>query len=329
MIRLLLNHPDVELTAVTSRSQLDVACSSLFPSLRGLTDLKFTAFDSESIAKNSDLVFTALPHGSSMGTVSLLAGKGVRVIDLSADFRFGDLSLYKQWYGEHTAGHLLEMSVYGLPEINRERIRAASIIGNPGCYPTSAILPLVPLVKKKAIDHQSIVINSASGVSGAGRPLSIGNVFCEVNEDFKAYKVGEHRHIPEIEATLSDLADLEIKVTFTPHLAPMNRGILSTITAKLAGNHSTGGVLDILNRFYDKEAFIRILPEGTFPGVLDVRGSNYCDIGVKVDERTGNLVIVSAIDNLVKGASGQALQNMNIMLGFKEDAGLGHVPLSI
>lgn len=329
LVRILSTHKDVEMTAITSRSRSATLFSEIFPSFKDILSLKTEEFDAASIARKADLAFVALPHGSAMDVVASLLNEGLRVIDLSADFRFSSLSTYEQWYGDHCSPQLLEEAVYGLPEINREKIAPARLVANPGCYPTSVILPLLPLLKGGHIAIESIVVNSASGVSGAGRSASLSNIYCEVNDSFKAYKVGEHRHTPEIEETLSLAAGEELLISFTPHLIPMNRGICSTITAKLKAHISTKDLLKVLDHFYADEAFVRVCPEGTYPDTADVRGSNYCDIGLKVDDRTGRVVVVSAIDNLVKGAAGQAVQNMNIMFGINESEGLRHVPLSI
>lgn len=329
LIRLLLGHPEVKLSAVTSTTQAGKSIAGFFPSLKGLTDLSFEAFDCKRIAGKADLVFTALPHGASMDVVAQLLEAGLKVIDLSADFRLKNLADYNEWYGEHKSPKLLEKAVYGLPELNRDSIKGATLVANPGCYPTSAILPLYPLIKDGVIDSGTVVINSASGVSGAGREPGPGNIFCDANEDFKAYKLGEHRHTPEIEAQLSTVAGDGFKVTFTPHLLPVNRGILSTITAVLNKEVSTEDVLLLLADFYAHSSFVRIYEDGSMPCISNVRGSNYCDIGASVDKRTGRLVLVSAIDNLVKGASGQAVQNMNIMFGFEENEGLSQIPMNL
>lgn len=329
LVRILLSHPSVEISSITSNSQPGKIYADIFPSFKDLTSIKTELFDPELIAGKSDVVFTALPHGLSMEKVSLLLDKGVKVIDLSADFRFKSAKTYKNWYGEHSSPDLLEESVYGLPELNRAAIRKSRLIANPGCYPTSVILPLLPFIKDELLDFESIVINSASGVSGGGRSLSAESLFCEVNEGFRAYKVGEHRHTPEIEEVLSHSAGENIKVTFIPHLLPLNRGILSTITAGLKRGGSTKDFSDKLSDFYHDEPFVRVCPHGSYPDISGVRGSNYCDIGIKVDERTRRIILVSAIDNLVKGAAGQAVQNMNIIFDLKEDEGLGHIPLSL
>lgn len=329
LVRILSTHKDVELTAVTSRSKPATLFSEIFPSFKDIVSLNTEEFNAAAIAKKADVAFVALPHGSAMDVVASLLNEGLRVIDLSADFRFSSLSTYEHWYGRHSCPELLEEAVYGLPELSREKVAPAKLVANPGCYPTSVILPLMPLLKEGHIVQESIVVNSASGASGAGRSASLSNIYCEVNDSFKAYKVGEHRHTPEIEELLSLAAGEDLLISFTPHLIPMNRGISSTITAKLKNNLSTKDLLEILDDFYGNEAFVRICPEGSYPDTANVRGSNYCDIGLKVDERTGRVVVVSAIDNLVKGAAGQAVQNMNIMFGINESEGLKHVPLSI
>lgn len=329
LVRILLAHPHIELSVLTSRSQAGISYSDLFPAFKGMTSLEVEAFDDKKIAASVHVAFTALPHGSSMESVAKLVEAGVKVVDLSADFRFSDLETYARWYDEHHFPQLAREAVYGLPELNREKIKSARLIGNPGCYPTSVILALAPFIKEDLLDKASIVVNSASGVSGAGRSVSLGNIFCEANESFKAYKIGAHRHTPEIEEALGALCGEKIRITFTPHLLPMNRGILSTITAPLMVKKSTDELVALANDYYSKEPFVRVCTEGIYPDTARVRGSNYCDIGLKVDERTGRLIILSAIDNLVKGASGQAVQNMNIIFGLNEDEGLKQVPLSL
>ncbi len=329
LIRILLAHPQVEIISLVSGSQPGKAVSDIFPSLAGFTDLKTVKLDADSVADAADVVFTALPHGVSMDTVTQLAGKGLKVIDLSADFRFRNLSLYEAWYGKHRASKLSAGAVYGLTELNRGEIKAASLVGNPGCYPTSIILPLAPLLSKQIIDSEGIAVHSISGVSGAGRGASVANLFCEVSEGMKAYKVGEHRHTPEIEEQLSGIAGDDIRISFVPHLAPLSRGMLSTLTLTMKKKLSTGEVLSLLEEYYEDDFFVRICEEGAYPDTSNVRGSNFCDIGAKVDERTGRLVLVSAIDNLVKGAAGQAVQNMNVMFGLTENEGLRHIPLSL
>ena len=249
-----------------------------------------------------------------------------KVVDLSADFRFKDCSLYEKWYQKHTAPHLLKTAVYGLPEINRSKIKSAVLVANPGCYPTSALIPLFPLVKEDLISQQNIIVDSKSGVSGAGRSANVASLFCEASESFKAYSVARHRHQPEIEEQLSHTAKKPLAITFVPHLVPMNRGILSTIYADLKKPLSPDEVRTVFNKHYGKEKFVRIFPDGLLPQTGWVRGSNYCDLGFVLGGRK-KLIIISAIDNLVKGAAGQAIQNMNIMLGIKEDTALEQIPL--
>jgi len=302
----------------------------VFPGLDKFSGLKFEDPANFSAFSKAQLIFSALPHHASMEVVPHFIKKGQKVIDLSADFRLKSARVYGLWYGKHTAKDLLKKAVYGIPELYRDKIKDAVLIANPGCYPTGAILGLAPILKAGIIDTDSIVIDSKSGVSGAGRTASLDTSFSEVNEGFKAYNVGEHRHTPEIEQELSRIAGKDIEVTFTPHLLPVNRGILSTMYASLKGkNVSYATVLNAYNKYYTNEFFIRIMPEGTYPNLSYVKGSNFCDIGFKIDKRTGRLIIITAIDNLVKGASGQAVQNMNIMFGFSETAGLLLPPLSV
>jgi len=252
---------------------------------------------------------------------------GKKVVDLSADYRFRDPSVYEKWYEPHMNPDVLAKSVYGLPEIRRGEIAGADLVGNPGCYPTSVILGLAPLLRNGMIDPSTIIADSKSAVSGAGRGAKVDTLFCEVNEGFKAYGVAAHRHTPEIEQELSLLAGEGVTISFTPHLVPMDRGILSTIYAGLSVDSSTSELLALYRDFYKNEGFVRILPEGAYPSTLYVRGSNFCDIGLTLDRRTGRVIVISAIDNLVKGASGQAVQNMNIMNGFPENLGLDALPL--
>jgi N-acetyl-gamma-glutamyl-phosphate reductase len=323
LYRILLHHPSAEITAVTSERSAGKPITDIFPHLAGLTDLVCEAFDPQNIAKKADLAFLALPHVTAQEAAYRLHSLGVKVVDLSADYRLSDPALYEQWYEHcHQYPDLLKLAVYGLPELHREHIRAASLIANPGCYPTSAILGLAPVIRRGKVDLATIVIDSKSGVSGAGRSPALPYHFPEANEGFMAYKVGTHRHTPEIEQELSKIAGTPVTLSFTPHLVPMNRGILTTIYGKLTVKTDTGGLHSLFQEFYQHEPFVRVLPPGQFPNVRNVRGSNFCDIGVCADGRTGRAVIVTAIDNLVKGASGQAVQNMNLMMGFEETAGL-------
>jgi N-acetyl-gamma-glutamyl-phosphate reductase len=286
LVRILCGHPGIELTIVTSRQYAGVNFDQVYPSMTGVIDLVCQELSVDSICDRTDVVFTALPHKLPMKIVPELIERGKKVIDLSADFRFKDVATYESFYQPHTAGDLLEKSVYGLCEIYFDTIKNAVLIGAPGCYPTSVLLLLVPLLKSNLIDINNIVADSKSGVSGAGRTLSLTTHFCEVNESFKAYKVAEHRHNPEMEEVC-------------------------------------------LTSFYTDRMFIRICPDNRIPDTLHVRGSNYCDIGFKLDARNNCLILISAIDNLVKGAAGQAVQNMNIMLGLDETAGLKMVPFPI
>ncbi len=322
LLRILANHPHTDVTVITSRKYAGVKVSEVFPSLYGITDLTFTEPDTTRLAEASDIVFTCVPHQTAMNIVPALLKKGLKVIDLSADFRLRDRETYERWYQKHVAPELLEEAVYGLPELYREQIATARLIANPGCYPTSCILPLVPLLRTGIIQSEGIIIDSKSGTSGAGRSASTATLFCEVNEGFKAYKIGEHRHTPEIEQELSVAAGTNIFVNFTPHLVPMSRGILSTIYALPATGASETEIRACLQDVYGSSRFIQVLPRGSFPNVSSVRGTNFCHMGLKIDSRTGRLIVVSVIDNLCRGASGQAVQNMNIMEGLNEITGL-------
>ena len=327
LIRLLLRHPNVEITALTSRKFDGMKVAEVFRTFASEIDLTFTAPSPNHISNLSDLIICALPHKAAMNIVPELLKSGKKVIDLSADFRFNNPEVYEKWYSSHTCPGLLKESVYGLPELYRDQIRKANLVANPGCYPTSAILGLAPLLKNRIIDVKNIVVDSKSGVSGAGRTVAMDYLFCEVNEGLKAYKIGEHRHTPEIEQELSLLAHRDVIVSFTPHLIPIDRGILSTIYSNALKDTSIPELTGIYIDFYSKERFVRIHTEDSLPNISFVKGSNFCDIGVRFDPRTKRIVVISAIDNLVKGASGQAIQDMNIMYGFPEDSGIGNLPL--
>ncbi len=329
LVRILLGHPHAELTMITSRQYAGRPFSDIYPAMARIVNLTCQAFSEEAVSEAAEVIFTALPHKASMGVVPGLIDRGKRVIDLSADFRFKDPALYEAWYEPHQAKDLLKTAVYGLPEIYFDDIQKASLVGNPGCYPTSVLLPLLPLIKAPFVDADSIVADSKSGTSGAGRSVSLATHFCEVNEGFKAYKVAEHRHNPEMDEVLSLFAGRTIRMTFTPHLVPMTRGMLTTIYVGLKEDVSTRDVASYLDSFYADKPFVRICPRGRFPNTMYVRGTNYCDIGFQVAEQTKRLVLISAIDNLVKGASGQAVQNMNIMLGLPETAGLDQIPFPL
>jgi len=327
LLRLLLHHPEVEVTALTSQKYAGLPIDQVFPSVMKYLQLTCEELNLDQVSKKTDFIFTAVPHKTAMETVPPFVQRGKKVVDLSADFRFQDPAVYERWYQKHTAPEWLKESVYGLPELHRKKIREARIVGNPGCYPTGALIGLIPLVEKGMISLESIVVDSKSGASGAGRDVVLESLFCEVNEGVRAYKIFEHRHTPEIEQELSQLAQKKVNVTFVPHLIPMDRGILTTLYVILAKKMKTEEVLNIFGQYYEKEPFVRICQKDKIPNTKNVRGSNYCDIGVKVNEGDGRLVVVTAIDNLVKGASGEAVQNMNIMLGYPETVGLDVVPL--
>lgn len=322
LLRLLIGHPLVEVTCVTSRQYQGQPVDRVFPSLAGRCGLFFENLTAGAIAQRADYVLTALPHQAAMGVVPELLEGGCRVIDLSADYRLRDASVYESWYQPHGSPHLLAEAAYGLPELYRDKIRKARLVANPGCYPTSVALGLAPLLKGGLIDPKTLIIDSKSGASGAGRGSKLGSLFCEVNEGFKAYGVASHRHTPEIEQTLSDLAGLDVVINFTPHLLPISRGILSTCYAGSTKSLLTADLLEVYQQFYAEEAFVRVHPAGSLPNINQVAGSNYCDLGMVVDERTGRVIVVSVIDNLVKGAAGQAVQNMNLVAGCDESMGL-------
>lgn len=327
LLRLLSRHPDTELVCITSRQYAGQSVCKVFPSLQGCLDLVFEDVDPAGLAGRADLVFTAVPHQTAMGMIPDLLDVGCRVVDLSADFRISDVSTYEEWYQQHTAEGLLCEAIYGLPELFRERIPAARLIANPGCYPTSVALALAPLLENNLVDTTTIIVDSKSGTSGAGRAAKVESLYCEVNEGFKAYSLPRHRHTPEIEQTLSTLAGRGVTITFTPHLLPVNRGILSTCYASLAVPMTLEQLHEIYHKRYVNETFVRVLPLGTLPNIAQVRGSNYCDIGLAVDLRTGRVIALAAIDNLVKGAAGQAVQNMNLMLSLPESTGLLNPPV--
>ncbi len=322
LIRLLIGHPEVEISVLTSRQYAGEPISEVFPSLRDRIGIRCQNPSIEEVAEKSDFIFTAVPHKTAMEVVPGFHERDKKVVDLSADFRFRDPHVYERYYQPHACPELLKEAIYGLPELYRDRIEEAQIVGNPGCYPIGALLPLIPLIKREIINYDAIIIDSKSGVSGAGRELSLDIHFCEVNEGLKAYKVLEHRHCPEIEQELSSLAGHTLSVIFTPHLIPMSRGILTTIYCELKQEETTESVLEWVEDFYREEPFVRVCPVGKLPNTMNVRGSNFCDIGLKVDRQRGKLIAISAIDNLMRGASGQAIQNMNIMCGFPEKVGL-------
>ncbi len=324
ILRILLNHPMVEISALISETHAGRSAAEVFPYLTNLVDLKFERLSDVALEKRCDLIFCALPHGVSMSYIPPILKRGVKVIDLSGDFRLKDFSLYESWYkSKHSAKDLLAEAVYGLPEINRDKIKNASLIANPGCYPTSIILPVLPLLEAGLIKAKGIIADSKSAVSGAGRRAETSYMYMECSEDIRAYSIAsKHRHTPEIEEVLSGFSKEKIKLTFTPHLMPIKRGILSTIYAELNGDVSISDIEACYNAKYKDERFVRLLGRGNLPRTANVAGTNFCDIGFDIDERNNRLIIVSAIDNLVKGAAGQAIQNMNIMAGFPEETGM-------
>lgn len=321
LLSILLRHPDVTITLITSNTHRGKKISEIFPLFSRRLEMRLDPTD-ENHSGKCDVYFLCLPHGTSAERAKALFNGKAIIIDLSADFRFEDVDLYERHYVKHQAEELLPHAVYGLPELHRRKIAGAKIIGNPGCYPTSAILALYPLLAHN-LNGSDVFIDSKSGVSGAGREAKVGSLFCEVAEGFRPYNVGIHRHEPEIQKELSKAG--EVRIAFVPHLLPMNRGILTTAYGRLKRRATTAEILDLYRRTYKDVPFVRILDDGLYPDTRYVRYSNYCDIGVKVFD-DGRFVIISAIDNLVKGASGQAVQNMNVALGLDETLGLDQLP---
>lgn len=334
LVKILMNHPKVELVYLTSSTYSGKNIAEIFPEFRNKLDQALINLDLEVVSRDSDLVFTALPHTVSMEVVPELFKKGVKVVDLSADYRLKDSAEYKEWYKkEHNQinKELLNKAVYGLPEIYSDKIKVASLVANPGCYPTSIILGIAPLLKYHLVKPEGIIVDSKSGTTGAGRKLSLGLHFSECNENFKAYKVARHNHIPEVEQELSFIyfnesecrqQRTEIKVCFTPHLLPINRGILSTCYLTLKEPKEECEILEVYQKFYQNAPFVRIFEPSVLPEIKFVSGTNYCDIGFSIDKRVNRIKVISVIDNLLKGAAGQAVQNMNIMSGFPETCGL-------
>lgn len=328
LVRILSAHPGIRLQKLVSQNYVGKKFSDIYPSLRGICDIVCSDLNINEIAKCSEIVITALPHGVSKENVPELLQLGVKVIDHSAYFRYRDITVYEKTYNATHGQHELQsQAIYGLPELYRDKIKGAILIANPGCYPTCSILGLAPALKSKIINPASIIINAVSGVSGAGRKAETGFSFCEVESNFKAYGMTNHRHTSEIEQELSSLAGSEIQISFTPHLAPFKRGMLATIHADLskemiAKGVTTEDVLKIYTEYYKNEPFVRVQPLGVMPEVKNVVGSNYIDIGLVVDTRVKRLVVVSTLDNLVKGAAGQAVQSLNILLGLDEGTGI-------
>ena len=327
LLRILYSHPEAEVVHITSESHTGESITDLYPHLRGLYDRELASMkDIARIGADSDFVFVALPHGHAMEVGKALADTPVRIIDLGADYRFDDTSVYEAWYHvKHT--HADAPRVYGLAELYRERVRGAKIIGNAGCFTTASILALAPLAKYHLIEVSTILVDAKSGVSGAGRGAKTANHFPELYDNFRAYNVAHHRHTPEIEQAITDLSGERTVINFTPHLVPMSRGILATCYATLKASVTPEQVDAAYTALYGEEHFIRLLGRGAYPSTKEVRGSNFCDIAWHIDARTHRVIALSAIDNLVKGAAGQAVQNFNIACGFDETLGLGMVPM--
>jgi N-acetyl-gamma-glutamyl-phosphate reductase len=325
LLRLLAQHPQVNLVTITSRSEAGMAVHDLFPNLRGFVDIAFSEPDAQQLRK-CDLVFFATPNGVAMQHVPALIEAGVKVIDLAADFRLKQESQWQQWYGqEHACPQLLEAAVYGLPEVNRKAIQTAQLIANPGCYPTAVQLGLFPLLENGLIDASRIIADCKSGVSGAGRKANVGMLLCEASESLKAYAVSGHRHLPEIVQGLQAASGKPVNLTFVPHLTPMVRGIHATLYAEI--NDNSHDLQELYTLRYQNEPFVDVLPQGSHPETRSVRGANTCRIAVHRPQQGNTVVILSVIDNLVKGAAGQAVQNMNILFGLEETMGLNSVAL--
>ena len=324
LLRLLSRHPDVELTAITSRKEAGLRVDAMYPSLRGWVDLAFTTPDEANLA-GCDVVFFATPNGIAMQEAVRLVEAGVRVIDLAADFRIKDIAEWEKWYGmTHASPQLVAEAVYGLPEINRDAVRTARVVANPGCYPTAVQLGFLPLIEAEAIDPASLIADCKSGVSGAGRKAEVHTLFAEATDSFKAYGVAGHRHLPEIRQGLAAVAGQPVGLTFVPHLTPMVRGIHATLYARLKKDVDLQGLFESR---YAGERFVDVLPAGSCPETRSVRGSNTCRIAVHRPQGSNTVVVLSVIDNLVKGAAGQAVQNLNLMFGLPESTGLEIVPL--
>ncbi len=323
LVRLLLAHPNADIAYLGSRSHKGKAYSEVYPNLQGLLDLPCDDKSLDEIASQLDCVFTATPQGFCASIINETILSQSKIIDLSADFRLKDAQIYEKWYKiKHQAPQFLDEAVYGLCEIHRSLIQKARLVANPGCYTTCAILSLYPLIKHDFIDLNSIIIDAKSGKSGAGRNERLDNLFCEMNENFAAYGIASHRHTPEIEEQLSKAAACELTLQFTPHLVPMQRGILSTAYVNLKADLSEETLRLMYEEFYQNEYFVRILPQGVFPQTRFVKGTNFVHINLILDKRTKRLIIVATLDNLIKGAAGQAIQNMNLLFGFEEKTGL-------
>ncbi|NHN33900.1 N-acetyl-gamma-glutamyl-phosphate reductase [Paenibacillus agricola] len=328
LIRLLLTHPHVEITSVISSSNAGAPIADSYPHLNQIVQDTLDAIDVGLIKDKADVVFLATPHGVAGELAPKLLEAGLKVVDLSGDFRLKSGEVYEKWYKHKPADPAyVAKAVYGLSEVFGEEVKGSELISNPGCFPTATLLGLMPIVKKGWAELGSIIVDAKSGVSGAGRGLGLGVHFSEINENFLAYKVNKHQHTPEIEQALSRVAGEEVMITFTTHLVPMTRGILSTIYVNLKEKHTEDELIKLYRHYYEGRQFVRIRDKGKWPATKEVWGSNYCDIGISFDERTGRLTIISVIDNIVKGAGGQAVQNLNLMMGWDEAAGLAFTPV--
>jgi len=324
LLRLLAQHPHAEIALITSRQEAGTPVSAMFPSLRGHVDLEFSA-PSDAALKKCDLVFFATPNGVAMQQARVLYDAGVRIIDIAADFRIKDIPTWEKWYGtKHACPELVAEAIYGLPEVNRDQIRHARIVANPGCYPTAVQLGFLPLVRNKLVDLKHLIADAKSGVSGAGRKAEVHTLFAEAADNFKAYGVSGHRHHPEISQGLKAMAGSDVRLIFTPHLTPMIRGIHATLYATVTGDTD---LQSLYEKTYAGEPFVDVMPAGSHPDTRSVRGSNLCRIAVHRPQGGDTAVVLSVIDNLTKGAAGQAIQNMNLMCGFPETTGLEQVPL--
>ncbi len=323
LARILLRHPRVELTALTTRQEGRIPLRAIVPSAPKDHPLEVRKFSFPEIKKKADVVFLTVPHTEAMETAGKFYRAGKIVIDLSADFRIRNASYYEKWYGvKHKEKGLLREAVYGLPELYRESIQKANLIANPGCYPTGACLGIAPLLRDRLVETDSLIVDAKSGVSGAGKKANPATQFCEVDENFYAYKVNRHQHAPEMEQVLSEVAKGAVHLTFVPHLLPLNRGILTTIYLKKRAGTRVADIRKSFERAYEREPFVRLRPEGEFPALRDVQGTNFCDIGFTTSADEDEVIVITAIDNLIKGASGQAVQNLNVRAGFPEEEGL-------
>ncbi len=328
LVRILTAHKETEIVWYGSRSYIDQKYASVYQNMFQIVDAVCMDDNMEELAEQVDVIFTATPQGLCASLVNDEILSKVKIIDLSADFRIKDVSVYEKWYGiGHKSPQYIEEAVYGLCEINREDVKKARLVANPGCYTTCSILTAYPLAKEGLIDMSTLIIDAKSGTSGAGRGAKLPNLFCEVNENMKAYGIATHRHTPEIEEQLGYASGEKVVLNFTPHLVPMNRGILATEYAKLTRDVTYEDVKAVYDKYYADETFVRVLEKGVFPETKWVEGSNYVDINFQIDPRTGRIIMVGAIDNLVKGAAGQAVQNMNLMFGLDETEGLKLVPM--